>query len=43
MYRIKFWVQTQIDFFLGLGMGPDPRPKPKAQVFFSLMSDWESR
>ena len=25
MYRIKFWIQTQINFFLGLG--PDPNPK----------------
>ena len=28
MYRIKFWIQTQIDFFSGLGLGPDSRPKP---------------
>ena len=26
MCRIKFWIQTQIDF--GLGLGPHPGPKP---------------
>ena len=32
MYRIKFWIQTQTNFFPGSRLGPDPWPKPKCPL-----------
>ena len=38
MYRIKFLIQTQIDFCFVLDLGPVPKPKLKTQFFLRIMS-----
>ena len=40
MYRIKFLIQPQIDFFLGLDPDPDPKPNETqtklSKLYYSL-------